>query len=85
MPKPVSPVIPPRIGRGEQLDDRDNEIIIEVDRANQYRSTQPGANEPQGKHFASFYGFCTVFSTHSNNYLLILNRNNIDITKLICS
>ncbi|KAH0545685.1 hypothetical protein KQX54_002362 [Cotesia glomerata] len=46
--KPVPPVMPPRIGIGEQPDERDNEIVIELDRENQYSRTQPRANEPQG-------------------------------------
>lgn len=50
MTKPVLPVEPPR-GIGRELpDDRDNEIIIELDRENQYSRTQPRANEPQGNH-----------------------------------
>lgn len=48
MAKPVLPVVPPRVGRGEQPDVRDNEIVIELDRENQYSRTQPRANEPQG-------------------------------------
>lgn len=50
--KPVQAMIPPRIGQGEQPDDRENEIIIELDRDNQYSRTQPRANEPQGKYYA---------------------------------
>ncbi|XP_057320124.1 semaphorin-1A-like isoform X1 [Microplitis mediator] len=46
--KPVPPAMPPRIGIGEQPDERDNEIVIELDRENQYSRTQPRANEPQG-------------------------------------
>ena len=50
MAKTVQPMVPPRMGRGgEQPDERDNEIIIELDRDNQYSRTQPRANEPQGK------------------------------------
>ncbi|XP_053991231.1 semaphorin-1A-like isoform X1 [Hylaeus volcanicus] len=45
--KPVQPAVPPEIGRGEQPDERDNEIVIELDRENQYGRTQPRANEPQ--------------------------------------
>ncbi|XP_051164916.1 semaphorin-1A-like isoform X2 [Leptopilina boulardi] len=48
MAKSIPPVIPPRIGRGELPDERDNEIVIELDRENQYSRTQPRANEPQG-------------------------------------
>lgn len=48
MAKSVPPVVPPRIGRGELPDERDNEIVIELDRDNQYSRTQPRANEPQG-------------------------------------
>lgn len=49
MAKPVPAAVPPRIGRvGEQPDERDNEIVIELDRENQYSRTQPRANEPQG-------------------------------------
>nr|KAF7402193.1 hypothetical protein H0235_015529 [Vespula pensylvanica] len=48
MAKPVQPAVPPEIGRGEQPDERDNEIVIELDRENQYGRTQPRANEPQG-------------------------------------
>lgn len=49
MAKPVPAALPPRIGRvGEQPDERDNEIVIEVGRENQYSRTQPRANEPQG-------------------------------------
>lgn len=50
MAKPVQPAVPPEIGRGEQPDERDNEIVIELDRENQYGRTQPRANEPQGNH-----------------------------------
>ena len=32
-----------------QPDEHDNEIIIELDRDNQYSRTQPRANEPQGE------------------------------------
>ncbi|KAI4477462.1 hypothetical protein M0802_014710, partial [Mischocyttarus mexicanus] len=48
MAKPMQPAVPPEIGRGEQPDERDNEIVIELDRENQYGRTQPRANEPQG-------------------------------------
>ncbi|XP_031787885.1 semaphorin-1A isoform X1 [Nasonia vitripennis] len=49
MAKTVQPMVPAHIGRGgEQPDERDNEIIIELDRDNQYSRTQPRANEPQG-------------------------------------
>ncbi|XP_063995901.1 semaphorin-1A-like isoform X1 [Diachasmimorpha longicaudata] len=48
MAKPVLPVVPPSVGRGELPDERDNEIVIELDRENQYSRTQPRANEPQG-------------------------------------
>jgi hypothetical protein len=44
MAKTVQPMLPPRI----EPDERDN-IIIELDRDNQYSRTQPRANEPQGK------------------------------------
>lgn len=50
MVKPVQPAILPENGRGEQPDERDNEIVIELDRENQYGRTQPRANEPQGNH-----------------------------------
>lgn len=50
MTKPEQPVVMPEIGRGEQPDERDNEIVIELDRENQYGRTQPRANEPQGNH-----------------------------------
>ncbi|XP_012264819.1 semaphorin-1A-like isoform X2 [Athalia rosae] len=46
--KPAQPVVPPRAGCCEQTDERDNEIVIELDRENQYSRTQPRANEPQG-------------------------------------
>ncbi|XP_046429152.1 semaphorin-1A-like isoform X1 [Neodiprion fabricii] len=46
--KPAQPVVPPRAGCCEQPDERDNEIVIELDRENQYSRTQPRANEPQG-------------------------------------
>lgn len=40
-----------QIGRDErQPDVRENEIVIELDRENQYGRTQPRANEPQGNH-----------------------------------
>ncbi|GAB1869784.1 Sema domain-containing protein [Camponotus japonicus] len=48
MTKPVQPAAAPEIGRDEQPDERDNEIVIELDRENQYGRTQPRANEPQG-------------------------------------
>ncbi|XP_025160638.1 semaphorin-1A [Harpegnathos saltator] len=48
MTKPVQPAVAPEIGRDEQPDERDNEIVIELDRENQYGRTQPRANEPQG-------------------------------------
>ncbi|CAK9804222.1 SEMA-1A [Anthophora quadrimaculata] len=47
MAKPVQPAVLPENGRGEQPDERDNEIVIELDRENQYGRTQPRANEPQ--------------------------------------
>lgn len=50
MAKPVQPAVLPENGRGEQPDERDNEIVIELDRENQYGRTQPRANEPQGNH-----------------------------------
>lgn len=50
MTKPVQPAVAPEIGRDEQPDERDNEIVIELDRENQYGRTQPRANEPQGNH-----------------------------------
>lgn len=50
MMKPVQPAAAPEIGRDEQPDERDNEIVIELDRENQYGRTQPRANEPQGNH-----------------------------------
>lgn len=50
MTKPVQPAAAPEIGRDEQPDERDNEIVIELDRENQYGRTQPRANEPQGNH-----------------------------------
>lgn len=50
MAKPVQPAVLPENGRGELPDERDNEIVIELDRENQYGRTQPRANEPQGNH-----------------------------------
>lgn len=50
MTKPVQSAVVPEIGRDEQPDERDNEIVIELDRENQYGRTQPRANEPQGNH-----------------------------------
>lgn len=50
MTKPMQPAVAPEIGRDEQPDERDNEIVIELDRENQYGRTQPRANEPQGNH-----------------------------------
>uniref|UniRef100_V9IIK1 Semaphorin-1A n=3 Tax=Apis TaxID=7459 RepID=V9IIK1_APICE len=47
MAKPVQPAVLPENGRGELPDERDNEIVIELDRENQYGRTQPRANEPQ--------------------------------------
>ena len=55
MAKPVQPMAPAHAGGGrlpeqqQHPDERDNEIIIELDRDNQYSRTQPRANEPQGK------------------------------------
>lgn len=46
--KSVQPAVASEIGREEQPDERENEIIIELDRENQYGRTQPRANEPQG-------------------------------------
>ncbi|XP_071560925.1 semaphorin-1A isoform X1 [Temnothorax nylanderi] len=46
--KSVQPAVASEIGRDEQPDERENEIIIELDRENQYGRTQPRANEPQG-------------------------------------
>lgn len=54
MTKPVQPAVAPEIGRDEQPDERDNEIVIELDRENQYGRTQPRANEPQGKSLAQY-------------------------------
>lgn len=48
MTKPVQPAVPPEIGRDKQPNERNNEIVIELDGENQYRRTQPRANEPQG-------------------------------------
>ncbi|XP_044018703.1 semaphorin-1A-like [Aphidius gifuensis] len=48
MTRTIPAIIPSRIGHGEQHDDRDNEIVIELDRENQYSRTQPRANDPQG-------------------------------------
>lgn len=48
--KSVQPAVASEIGRDEQPDERENEIIIELDRENQYGRTQPRANEPQGNH-----------------------------------
>lgn len=47
MTRTIPAIIPSR-GHGEQHDDRDNEIVIELDRENQYSRTQPRANDPQG-------------------------------------
>ncbi|KAG5329524.1 SEM1A protein, partial [Acromyrmex charruanus] len=44
--KSVQPAVAREIGREEP--DGENEIIIELDRENQYGRTQPRANEPQG-------------------------------------
>jgi len=44
--KSVQPAVAREIGREES--DGENEIIIELDRENQYGRTQPRANEPQG-------------------------------------
>lgn len=48
MARPIPAVSPPRNVHGELPDDRDNEIVIELDRENQYSRTQPRANDPQG-------------------------------------
>lgn len=48
--KSIQPAVASEIGREEQPDERENEIIIELDRENQYGRTQPRANEPQGNH-----------------------------------
>lgn len=68
MAKPVQPAVLHENGR-EQPDERDNEIVIELDRENQYGRTQPRANEPQGNHLighrVSLHSLCpnTLFVT----------------------
>lgn len=61
MTKPVQPAVAPEIGRDEQPDERDNEIVIELDRENQYGRTQPRANEPQGNHLRNTLGCSQSF------------------------
>ncbi|XP_014203594.1 semaphorin-1A-like [Copidosoma floridanum] len=47
--KAAQPMAPAHIGRGQQQpDDSENEIVIELDRDNQYSRTQPRPSEPQG-------------------------------------
>lgn len=66
MAKPVQPAVLPENGRGELPDERDNEIVIELDRENQYGRTQPRANEPQGNHFRN------IQMVHPRIYICIL-------------
>lgn len=56
IPKPELEVVQSRIGMGEQPDERENEIVIELDREHQFGRTQPRANgEPQGEFLFSTY------------------------------
>jgi len=74
--KSVQPAVASEIGREEQPDERENEIIIELDRENQYGRTQPRANEPQGNHLR----YCPSSSRYS--YLQYLKSK---ISLIICN
>lgn len=69
--KSVQPAVASEIGREEQPDERENEIIIELDRENQYGRTQPRANEPQGNHLR----YCS--SSHHANIKLSCSKSKI--------
>lgn len=75
MAKPVQPAVPPEIGRGEQPDERDNEIVIELDRENQYGRTQPRANEPQGNHLRNIQTvYPRYMSRHIFSFLVFIDH-----------
>lgn len=73
--KPAAPAVVPKIGRDEQPDERDNEIVIELDPENQYGRTQPRANVPQGN------GLCFTKFAHTIYYF---RRTASCILPLVC-
>lgn len=69
--KSIQPAVASEIGREEQPDERENEIIIELDRENQYGRTQPRANEPQGNHLR----YCSSYIVHHESIYSYPIRN----------
>jgi hypothetical protein len=70
MTRPVQQPDVPAFGHNEQPDERDNEIVIELDPENQYGRTQPRANEPQGNHLR--YTENCLSSLHAVNIIVNL-------------